>query len=57
VLSFSRTHSDRMSNTARFTVVKNRGGQDGMVYNGYVDLEIGSIEIYDTYTKKSVEAR
>jgi hypothetical protein len=46
-----------MSNTARFSVVKNRGGQDGMVYNGYVDLEIGSIEIYDTYTKKSVEAR
>ena len=57
VLSISRTHADRMSNTARFTVVKNRGGRDGMVYNGYVDLQIGSIQMYDNYTKKSVEAR
>ena len=57
VISMSRTHSDKMSNTARFTIVKNRGGKDGMVYNGIVDLDIGDIQMYDTYTKKSVQTR
>lgn len=57
VLSVSRTHSDKMSNTARFTMVKNRGGSDGMVYNGTVDLAIGDIKIHDVFTKESVQSR
>lgn len=57
VISVSRTHNDKMSNTARFTFVKNRGGRDGMVYNGTVDLQIGDIQMFDTYTKKSVQTR
>lgn len=57
VISISRTHDDKMSNTARFTIVKNRGGRDGMVYNGLVDLQIGDIQIFDTFTKKSVQTR
>lgn len=57
VMSISRTHKDKLSDTARFTVVKNRGGKDGMVYNGEVDFDIGKIEMYDTYTQKSVQQR
>ena len=57
VLSISRKQEDKMSNTARFVVVKNRGGRDGNVYNAIVDFDIGSIQIFDNYTKNSIEAR
>ncbi len=57
VLSMSRKQEDKMSNTARFVVVKNRGGRDGNVYNAIVDFDIGSIQIFDNYTKNSIEAR
>lgn len=57
VMSISRTHKDKLSDTARFAVVKNRGGKDGMIYNGEVDFDIGKIEMYDTYTQKSVQQR
>jgi len=43
-----------MSDTARFVVVKNRGGRDGNVYNSIVDFDIGSIQIFDNFTKHSV---
>jgi len=38
VVSLSRKQEDKLSNTARFVIVKNRHGKDGMVYNGLVDL-------------------
>lgn len=57
VISLSRKHEDKLSNTARFVIVKNRHGKDGMVYNGLVDLQMGDIQMFDTYTKESVEAR
>jgi len=54
MLSASRKHEDKLSNTIRFLLVKNRGGKDGMVWNGIVDFDIGLIEMYDNYTQKSV---
>lgn len=57
LISISRTHQDKVSDTARFAVVKNRGGRDGMVYNGMVNLDIGKIEMYDNFTQNSVQAR
>ena len=57
VISLSRKQEDKLSNTARFVIVKNRHGKDGMVYNGLVDLQLGDIQIFDTYTKESIEAR
>ena len=57
MLSASRKHEDKLSNTIRFLLVKNRGGKDGMVWNGIVDFDIGLIEMYDNYTQKSVQTR
>ena len=57
VISLSRKQEDKLSNTARFVIVKNRHGKDGMVYNGLVDLQLGDIQIFDTYTKESIDAR
>ncbi len=57
VLSMSRKHQDKLSNTARFVVVKNRSGRDGMVYNGLTNLDNGTIEMFDAYTKQSVQAK
>ncbi len=55
VLSMSRKHQDKLSNTARFVVVKNRSGRDGMVYNGITNFQNGEIQMFDTYTKQSVQ--
>lgn len=57
VLSISRTQQDKVSDTARFAVIKNRGGRDGMVFNGVVNLDIGKIEMFDTFTQNSIQAR
>ncbi len=57
VFSMSRTQQDKMSDTARFVIVKNRGGKDGNVFNAIVDFDIGSIEIFDNFTKNSIETR
>ncbi len=57
VFSMSRKQQDKMSNTARFVVVKNRGGKDGNVYNAIVDFDIGSIQIFDNFTQNSIETR
>lgn len=57
VFSMSRKQEDKMSNTARFVVVKNRGGRDGNVYNAIVDFDIGSIQIFDNFTQNSIETR
>lgn len=57
VFSMSRKQQDKMSNTARFVVVKNRGGRDGNVYNAIVDFDIGSIQIFDNFTQNSIETR
>lgn len=57
VLSMSRKQQDKMSDTARFVVVKNRSGRDGNVYNAIVDFDIGSIQIFDNFTQNSIETR
>lgn len=57
MVSMSRKHQDKLSNTARFVVVKNRSGRDGMVYNGVTNFQNGDIQMFDTYTKDSVQAK
>jgi replicative DNA helicase len=47
VASVSRKLADKMSNTARFHVIKNRFGADGMTFPVYMDLSHGKIEVYD----------
>lgn len=47
IISMSRMTRDKVYNTARFHIVKNRLGTDGRTYKGIVDTDKGHIEILD----------
>jgi replicative DNA helicase len=47
VMSISRKLADKVTNTARTHIIKNRFGGDGMTFPTYMDLSHGKIEIYD----------
>jgi replicative DNA helicase len=48
-LSLSRKKEDKVNNTGRFHVMKNRYGGDGMTYLALVDTSTGHIEIQSEY--------
>jgi hypothetical protein len=47
IMSFSRKIADKLSNTARAYVMKNRFGKDGITYPVHMDLEHGIIDIFE----------
>ena len=51
VMSISRKVEDKISNTARCHVIKNRFGVDGMTYPMMMNTNIGKIEIYESSTQ------
>jgi hypothetical protein len=55
VISLSRKATDKVSNTGRFHVIKNRFGADGMTFPSRVDTSSGVIEIYDEKSTKGAE--
>lgn len=55
--SISRKLNDKLSQTARINIMKNRFGPDGLVYNADMDASIGKIDIYDSHTLNSVKTR
>ena len=55
VMSLSRKSSDKISNTGRFHVIKNRFGPDGMTFPSRVDTSSGLIEIYDEKSTNGAE--
>lgn len=46
VLSVSRKTEDKLLNTARWFVIKNRYGIDGITFPGVINTSIGNIDIY-----------
>ena len=48
VMSLSRKVEDKIGNTGRFHVIKNRFGPDGITYPAMVNTNTGKIEIYDS---------
>lgn len=50
VMSLSRKVEDKVANTGRFHVIKNRFGPDGLTYPSMVNTNIGKIEIYESNT-------
>jgi replicative DNA helicase len=50
VMSISRKVEDKISNTARCHVIKNRFGVDGMTYPMMMNTNIGKMEIYESST-------
>ena len=55
VMSLSRKIDDKVSNTGRFHVIKNRFGPDGLTYPAKVNTNIGSIEMYESNTMDGKE--
>ncbi len=48
VMSLSRKIEDKIGNTGRFHVIKNRFGPDGLTYPAKINTNIGKIEIYES---------
>ena len=54
-MSLSRKSTDKISNTGRFHVIKNRFCPDGMTFPSRVDTSAGMIEIYDEKSTNGAE--
>ena len=48
VMSLSRKIEDKIGNTGRFHVIKNRFGPDGLTYPARINTNIGKIEIFES---------
>jgi len=47
VISLSRKVEDKIGNTGRFHIIKNRFGPDGLTYPAKVNTNTGAVEIYE----------
>ncbi len=50
VMSLSRKVEDKIANTGRFHVIKNRFGPDGITYPAKVNTNTGAVDIYEANT-------
>jgi hypothetical protein len=48
VISVSRKIEDKIANTGRFHVIKNRFGPDGLTYPAKINTNIGKIELFES---------
>jgi replicative DNA helicase len=55
VMSLSRKMEDKASNTARFHVIKNRFGPDGLTYPARMRASCGDIQIFDSKSQEGME--
>ena len=51
-LGLSRTQEDKVKNTGRLTICKNRNGPDGMSFNIFMDAATVDIKVIDDYDPK-----
>lgn len=56
-VSVSRKVSDKVNNTARFHVIKNRFGPDGLTFYSKMDAGNGDIRIFDEKSAESAEIK
>ena len=57
VVSLSRKVEDKIGNTGRFHVIKNRFGPDGLTYPAKVNTNTGAVEIYEGNTVDGKETQ
>jgi len=55
VISMSRKIEDKVGKTARFHIIKNRFGIDGITFPSKMDTELGKIEIYKSTSKQGIQ--
>ena len=57
VVSVSRKVEDKIANTSRFHVIKNRFGIDGVTFPSSMNTNIGKIQIYESTTQSGQEVQ
>ena len=57
VMSMSRKVEDKIANTGRFHVIKNRFGPDGITFPATINTNTGYIQIYETNTAGGKDAQ
>ena len=57
VISVSRKVEDKIANTSRFHVIKNRFGIDGITFPASMNTNIGKIQIYESTTQGGKEVQ
>ena len=57
VMSMSRKVADKIANTGRFHVIKNRFGPDGITFPATINTNTGYIQIYETNTQGGKEVQ
>ena len=57
IMSWSRKSKDKLNNTARCHIMKNRFGQDGITFPCKMDTNTGYIEVYDVTSPDGVIAQ
>ena len=55
VISMSRKVEDKVGKTARFHIIKNRFGVDGITFPSKMDTELGKIDIYKSTSKQGIQ--
>jgi replicative DNA helicase len=54
IMSISRKSKDKLNNTARFHIMKNRFGPDGITFPSKMDTNKGFIEVYDASSSDGI---
>jgi hypothetical protein len=57
IMSVSRKSKDKLNNTARVHVMKNRFGMDGITFPTKMDTNKGIIEVFDANSADGILAR
>ena len=57
VMSLSRRANDKMANTARIHIMKNRFGIDGKTFPATINIEKGIFDVYDENSSSGILAR
>ena len=57
VMSMSRKVEDKIANTGRFHVIKNRFGIDGITYPATINTNIGQVQVYEGSSQFGKEAQ
>jgi replicative DNA helicase len=57
IMSVSRKAKDKLSNTARFHVMKNRFGADGLTFPAKMDTMVGLIDVFEPQSSDGVMAQ
>ena len=56
IMSISRKSKDKLNNTARFHIMKNRFGPDGITFPSKMDTNTGFIEVYEGNSSDGIMA-